>query len=66
MPLRAYINGKEFISIDLPDDEWNNLKTELKSKKSVLILPWLRTRGVSANKLQRVKAFRSLQIRLSL
>lgn len=32
MPLRAYINGKEFISIDLPDDEWNNLKTELKSK----------------------------------
>lgn len=39
MPLRAYINGKEFISCDLSDDEWNDLRAELKSKKSVLTLP---------------------------
>lgn len=63
MPLRAYINGKEFISIDLPDDVWNNLKTELKSKKSVLTLPCC---GQEGNKLQRVETFRTLQIRLSL
>lgn len=39
MPLRAYINDKELVSIDIADDEWNNLKSELKSKKSVLTLP---------------------------
>lgn len=39
MPLRAYINDKEIISIDLSDDEWNTLKADIKSKKSVLTLP---------------------------
>ncbi len=39
MPLRAYINEQEIISIDLSDDEWNKLKADIKSKKSVLTLP---------------------------
>lgn len=39
MPLRAYINDQEIISIDLSDDEWTNLKADIKSKKSVLTLP---------------------------
>lgn len=39
MPLRAYINEQEIISIDLSDDEWNKLKADIKSKKAVLTLP---------------------------
>lgn len=39
MPLRAYINNEEVISVDLSDDEWNRLRTDIKSKKSVLTLP---------------------------
>lgn len=51
MPLRAYIDNNEVISIDFSDDEWNRLKTNVKGKKSCLILPccgqegFLRTSG---------------------
>ena len=39
MPLRAYIEDKEIVSIDLNDEEWSALKARLKAKKTVLILP---------------------------
>lgn len=39
MPLRAYLNDREIVSIDLSDDEWAKLKTDIKSNKSVLTLP---------------------------
>ncbi len=39
MPLRAYIEDKEIVSIDLNDEEWNALKTRLKAKEIALTLP---------------------------
>lgn len=39
MPLRAQIDNEDIISIDLTDEQWNNLKKRLKTKASVLILP---------------------------
>jgi len=38
MPLRAYIDGEETISIDLSDEQWNVLKKRLKGKEAVLKL----------------------------
>lgn len=32
MPLRAYIEDKEIVSIDLNDEEWSALKARLKAK----------------------------------
>lgn len=45
MPLRAYINNEEVISIDLSDDQWNELKKSLKAKESVLRLPCCKQEG---------------------
>lgn len=45
MPLRAYINDQEIISIDLSDDEWTKLKADIKNKKSVLTLPCCEQEG---------------------
>lgn len=45
MPLRAYINDQEIISIDLSDDEWTKLKADIKNKKSVLTLPYCGQEG---------------------
>lgn len=39
MPLRAYIEDKEIVSIDLNDEEWSALKARLKAKEIVLTLP---------------------------
>lgn len=40
MPLRAIINNeREIISIELSDDQWNDLRRGLKSKKLTLTLP---------------------------
>jgi hypothetical protein len=39
MPLRAYIDSKEIISIDQNEKQWGDLKKRLKSKESVLTLP---------------------------
>lgn len=39
MPLRAYIDNEEIISIDQDDKQWEDIKKRLKSKESVLILP---------------------------
>lgn len=36
MPLRAYIEDKEIVSIDLNDEEWSALKARLKAKEIVL------------------------------
>lgn len=38
MPLRAYIEDKEIVSIDLNDEEWSALKARLKAKEIVVIL----------------------------
>lgn len=45
MPLRAYIDNEEIISIDQTDEEWNELKKRLKSKESVLTLPCCEQEG---------------------
>jgi hypothetical protein len=39
MPLRAYIDNEEIISIDQTDEQWNDLKKKIKSKDSLLTLP---------------------------
>ena len=39
MPLRAYIEDREIVSIDLNDEEWSALKARLKAKEIVLTLP---------------------------
>lgn len=39
MPLRAYINNEEIISIDLDEKQWNDLKKQIKTKEFVLTLP---------------------------
>lgn len=39
MPLKAYINKEEIISIDQTDDQWNELKKRLKGNESLLTLP---------------------------
>lgn len=45
MPLRAYVDNEEIISIDQTDEEWNDLKKRLKSKESSLILPCCKKEG---------------------
>lgn len=45
MPLRAYIDNEEIISIDQTDEEWNELKKRLKSKGSVITLPCCEQEG---------------------
>ena len=39
MPLRAHIEDKVIVSIDLNDEEWSVLKARLKAKEIVLTLP---------------------------
>ncbi len=39
MPLRAYLDNEEVISIDQNKEQWDDIKKRLKSKDSVLILP---------------------------
>ena len=45
MPLRAFINNEEIISIDQTDEQWNDLKKRLKTKQSSLILPCCKQEG---------------------
>lgn len=45
MPLRAYIDNEEFISVDQTDEQWNDLKKRLKTKESLLILPCCKQEG---------------------
>lgn len=62
MPLRAYIEDKEIVSIDLNDEEWSALKARLKAKEIVLTLPCCGQEGFFENKQQRVETFRSSEI----
>ncbi len=45
MPLRAYINDKEVISIDLSDEQWAELKEKLKRREFTLKLPCCKQNG---------------------
>jgi hypothetical protein len=45
MPLRAYINNDEIISIDQDEKQWDDLKKRLKSKECVLTLSCCRQVG---------------------
>ena len=45
MPLRAYIDNQEIISIDQTKEQWDDLKKRIKSKKSVLTLPCCKQEG---------------------
>lgn len=45
MPLRAYIDKEEIISIDQTDKQWNELKKRLKTKESLLTLPCCKQEG---------------------
>ena len=45
MPLRAYIDNEEIISIYQSDEQWKELKRRLKSKESLLTLPCCRQEG---------------------
>jgi hypothetical protein len=45
MPLRAYIDNEEVISIDQTDKQWIVLKKRLKSKESLLTLPCCQQEG---------------------
>lgn len=45
MPLRAYIDNEEIISIDQSDEKWNDLKKRLKTKESLLTLPCCKQEG---------------------
>ena len=45
MPLRAYIDNEEIISIDQTDEQWIELKKRLKAKECVLTLPCCRQEG---------------------
>lgn len=62
MPLRAYIEDKEIVSIDLNDEEWSALKARLKAKRNRFNIAVLRARGLFENKQQRVETFRSSEI----
>jgi len=45
MPLRAFIDNEEIISIEQSDEQWNDFKKRLKNKKSSLILPCCKQEG---------------------
>lgn len=45
MPLRAYIDNEEIVSIDQDEKQWDDLKKRLKSKESVLTLPCCNQEG---------------------
>lgn len=45
MPLRAFIDNLEIISIDQTDEQWNDLKAKLKNKDSSLTLPCCNQEG---------------------
>lgn len=45
MPLRAYINDEEIISIDLDERQWDDLKKLVKSKEAILKLPCCNQEG---------------------
>jgi len=45
MPLTAYIDNEEIISIDQDETQWNDLKKRLKSKESVLTLKCCKKEG---------------------
>jgi hypothetical protein len=45
MPLRAFINGQEKISIYFSDEEWSSLKTNLKSENIKIELPCCKQNG---------------------
>ena len=45
MPLRAYIDNEEIISIDLTNEQWNDIKKRIKSKDSLLTLPCCKQEG---------------------
>jgi hypothetical protein len=45
MPLRAYINNEEIISIDQTDEQWSELKKRLKTRNFVLTLPCCKQEG---------------------
>jgi competence CoiA-like predicted nuclease len=45
MPLRAYINYEEIISIDQDEKQWIHLKKLLKSKEAILTLPCCKQEG---------------------
>lgn len=66
MPLRAYIDGEETISIDLTDEQWNVLKKRLKGKEAVLKLACCGQEGFFKNKQQRTEAFRACKGRYSM
>lgn len=45
MPLRAYIDNEEIISIDQTDEQWDDLKKRLKTKESLMTLPCCKQEG---------------------
>lgn len=45
MPLRAYINEEEIISIDLDERQWDDLRKLVKSKEAILTLPCCNQEG---------------------
>ncbi|WGU68948.1 hypothetical protein QIU19_03395 [Capnocytophaga canimorsus] len=49
MPLRAYIDGKKIISIELNEDQWKEIKQNVKSEKSILRLPCCNQTGFFEN-----------------
>jgi hypothetical protein len=50
MPLRAFLDNVEVISIDQNKEQWNDIKQRLKSKDSILKLPCCNEEGLSTNK----------------
>lgn len=57
MPLRAYIDNEEIISIDQDEKQWDDLKKRLKSKESVLTLPCCRQIGFLRTSTKGLKHF---------
>lgn len=57
MPLRAYIDNEEIISIDLTDEQWKELKAKIKTKKSVLTLPCCNQEGFLRKSTKGLKHF---------
>ena len=45
MPLRAFLDNEEIISIDQTDEQWNDIKRRLKNKESSLTLPCCKQEG---------------------
>jgi hypothetical protein len=45
MPLRAFIDNEEIISIDQTDEQWNDIKRRIKNKESSLTLPCCKQEG---------------------